>query len=163
MEPLSFVPLWEFPNIVDYFLNYLEVSKILLSNTVNRLWEQVSCSIGELDLPREKCVMVDDTGPAIRACLKDSASAHQLYILHIVRVFQALEQGNTGRDQALASQGSVIHPLLLGGVGEETPPLTQPGKDEAEDHQTLEALGSYVARLKKEGSVSAASFVSRSV
>jgi hypothetical protein len=142
-------------------------SKTLLSNTVNSPWEEVSDSVDELGLPTERCVMVGDAEPAIRACFKDRTAAYQLCILHVVRAvnFKLWKQQVPVKTRlSLVKDLSFILFSLVGSVKKHllSPNPASSTRLKRRIARTLKALGSYVARLREEGSVSAASSVSRS-
>jgi hypothetical protein len=141
-------------------------SKILLSSSVNRPWEEVSGQVGGLDLPRERCVMVGDAETAIRTSFRDCTAAYQLCILHVIRAvnFKLWKQEQMPAKTRLSlvrDLGSILFSL----VGSVKKHLLSPNPARLRWRitQTLKALDSYASRLRQEGCVSAAGFVSRSV
>jgi hypothetical protein len=149
-------------------------SKILLSSCVNTPWEEVSGQVGGLDLPTERCVMVGDAEPAIRTSFRDCTAAYQLCILHVIRAVNfklwrlSSSFSNSKRQMPSRTRLSLVRDLssilfrLVGSVKKHLL-APNPARLRRRIAQVLKALDSYAAKLKEEGCVSAASFVSRSV
>jgi hypothetical protein len=142
-------------------------AKILLSSCVNRPWEEISHNLGGLGLPAKRCVMVGDAEPDIRTSFKDQTAAYQLCLLHVPRAvnFKLWKQNQHIPTKVRLSLVRDLAGILFSLVRSVKKHLLAPDPAmlRRKIRETLKALDSYVARLKGEGCVSAAGFVSRSV
>jgi len=141
--------------------------KILLSSSVNRPWEEISHNLAGLGLPSERCVMVGDAEPDIRTSFQGCTAAYQLCLLHVARAvnFKLWRQKQEVPTRVRLSLVRDLAGILFSLVRSVKKHLLAPDPAmlRRRIRQTLKALDSYVARLKAEGCVSAAGFVSRSV
>jgi len=142
-------------------------NKILLSSSVNRPWEEISHNLCELGLPSERCVMVGDAEPEIRTSFQGCTAAYQLCLLHVARAvnFKLWRQKQEVPTRVRLSLVRDLAGILFSLVRSVKKHLLSPDPAmlRRKIRQTLKALDSYTARLKAEGCVSAAGFVSRSV
>ncbi len=140
-------------------------AKILVSSSVNRPWQEVSDHVAGFNLPKERCVLVGDAEKAVGANLKEHTAAYQLCILHVVRGvnFKLWKQQIPAKERLVLVRGLGF--ILFGLVRAVKKHLLAPDPACLRQRITeaLKALDGYAERLREEGCVSAAGFVSRSV